>query len=116
MARIAAHALQSDDDRRRPVVIGRRAAAQAGVAALRQHARTGLGTQLHDGRDLLGAGGQHDAERLAAIAAAPILEERRRICGGRQNAFLTDDFVSSSTSVMERSLSAHFRLIALRLL
>ena len=55
-----------------PRVVGGRAAALAGVAALRHDGHAEFGAGANDGGDLLGAAGTNDGQRAAVIAAAPV--------------------------------------------
>ena len=60
------------EDDRVAAVVRRRAAALAGVAALRHDRNAEVGAGAHDRGDLLGAARAHDRERAPVIAAAPV--------------------------------------------
>ena len=69
----------------------RRAAAHAGVAALRNDRHARLGADAHDGGDFVGGARAHDGARGAAVAAAPVDEIRFGVGGRRQDVRRADD-------------------------
>ena len=71
--------------------IGHRGTAQTGVAALGHDAGAGLGAQLHQRRHLGRAARSCHGQRPAAIALAPIIDERLHIFSATQHIAGTDD-------------------------
>ena len=67
------------------------AAHQAGIAALRHDGDTSGGASSHNARHFLGILGPHHAQRAAAVASAPVGEERRHSGSFAKYLRLADD-------------------------
>lgn len=80
-----AQARQVDDNGRRAGLVRHRAAAQAGVAALRQYGGGVVVAQAHDVGDLPGRPRQGHAQRRAFVAAAPVFGVAGHVGVGAQD-------------------------------